>query len=254
MSNASCYFLQMALPTDFPNWGSNGNYTTGPDIGTPVGVAPSSGEIAEGFVPDTAAVPQYVNYLFTNASAWFAYLKALPARSEFLSSSFAWLNLHTFATRPRLATPTTRSSRLAVQKATEASGTGTKYLNTDYRPQFDTSGTQKYTLDFKVPVGGTLTGCTVVVLNGGASGTVTVELWKSEGTLGTSVMLGTNAVTMAGGTASLGVTSPADFAAQTPTDLSYYWITVHTTDNSGVSNWDRASVQWTDPGFLSGLG
>ncbi len=82
----------MALPgTDFPAWSATTNYISGPDVGTPTKVLPSAGEIAEGFVPETAAVPQHVNYLFANIKQHITYLRNLAAEA------FTWTAAHTFS-------------------------------------------------------------------------------------------------------------------------------------------------------------
>lgn len=79
----------MAKPgTLFPTWASLSNYSTGPDVGTPTKIMPSAGEIADGFVPDTAAVPQYMNSLLNLASQWFTYLNGLASDAQFLGNSF----------------------------------------------------------------------------------------------------------------------------------------------------------------------
>jgi hypothetical protein len=80
----------MTLPvTDFPAFASNANYATGPDVGTPTKVVPPAP--ADGFVPETAAVPQYVNYLFENIKQHITYLRNLAAEA------FTWTGVHTWS-------------------------------------------------------------------------------------------------------------------------------------------------------------
>lgn len=88
----------MAQPsTDFPDFASDTNYATGPDVGTPTKVAPSAGEISSGFIRQTAAVPQYMNYLLSTARQWFNYLKTLQSDAQFLGFNFSWTGTHTHA-------------------------------------------------------------------------------------------------------------------------------------------------------------
>lgn len=81
----------MAKPLSNFTWSTQTNYTTGPDIGTPTKVAPSSGERAEGFVPDTAAVPQNMNSVLSEIAGWLLYVAGLASDSEFLSAIQGWV-------------------------------------------------------------------------------------------------------------------------------------------------------------------
>lgn len=82
----------MPIPaTDFPDWSNEPNYITGPDVGTPTTVLPSAGEIDEGFVAETAAVPQHVNYLFRRVKEHLDYLRGLA------TEAITWTAAHVFS-------------------------------------------------------------------------------------------------------------------------------------------------------------
>ncbi|MEY4507973.1 MAG: hypothetical protein RLZZ450_95 [Pseudomonadota bacterium] len=76
----------MAKPVSNFNWASNANYATGPDNGTATKVAPSSGDIQNGFIRNTAAIAQTMNWVLGTAiKEWLTYLAGLAADSEFLA-------------------------------------------------------------------------------------------------------------------------------------------------------------------------
>lgn len=238
-------------PASVPEWASDATFTSGPKAGSPTKVQPSSGAEHQGDVPGQPYRSERHNWLWALLSAWAFYLSDLPNQTQFLNKAFAWIGNHTFATRPQLATPTVRSSRLRVMDAVSLKSGGATF-DTNNRPSFDNTGTaQVYLLTFKVPVGGTLNGISIVVQNGSPAN-VTVDLWKTSGTSSTDVQLGT--ATTYGGTGALSITAPTNFTADVPTDLTYYWMIVRSDDSSNTATWNRATVQWTDPGFLSSIG
>ncbi len=87
----------MAKPFNNFEWATNTNYSTGPDAGTPTRVAPSAGEIDNGFVRNTAAVPQHMNWALGEIQEWLEYLAGLESDAEFLSNDFEWTGEHTFS-------------------------------------------------------------------------------------------------------------------------------------------------------------
>lgn len=73
------------MPTTPFSWAPDANYPSGPDAGTPTKVAPSSGEIASGFVRGTAAVAQHINWILgSQVQDWLTYLAGLSTDAEFL--------------------------------------------------------------------------------------------------------------------------------------------------------------------------
>jgi hypothetical protein len=52
--------MTIASPVALPDWASNANYATGPDVGTPTKVDP--GSAADGFIKGVVAAPQHVNH------------------------------------------------------------------------------------------------------------------------------------------------------------------------------------------------
>jgi hypothetical protein len=52
--------MTIAFPVAVPDWASNANYATGPDIATPTKIDP--GAAANGFIKGVVAAPQHVNY------------------------------------------------------------------------------------------------------------------------------------------------------------------------------------------------
>lgn len=64
----------MPRPTDFPTWGTDANFTSGPAAGSPVVQTPSAGERAQGFVPGTGFISEFANYILNRLSANVNYL------------------------------------------------------------------------------------------------------------------------------------------------------------------------------------
>lgn len=56
----------LPISADLPLWSTDTNFTNGPDTGTPTKVAPSAGQIAEGYLPDSEPPAQWFNW-FQNA-------------------------------------------------------------------------------------------------------------------------------------------------------------------------------------------
>lgn len=54
-------------------WATDENYTSGPFINEPNKAAPSSGDIAQGFVPGTPIRPEVINYILNNFSQHISY-------------------------------------------------------------------------------------------------------------------------------------------------------------------------------------
>lgn len=60
----------MSAPTEHPDFATDTNYTNGPDVGTATKVEPSSGELAEGHIRETAPSPQKMNWWQNLVGKW----------------------------------------------------------------------------------------------------------------------------------------------------------------------------------------
>ncbi len=78
----------MAKPFNNFEWATNPTYVTGPDAGTATKVAPSAGEVEDGFVRDTAAVAQHMNWALGQIQEWTDYLAGIEYDSGFLGTAF----------------------------------------------------------------------------------------------------------------------------------------------------------------------
>jgi hypothetical protein len=185
----------MTLPvTDFPAWSATTNYTTGPDVGTPTKVAPSAGEIAEGFVPETAAVPQYVNYLFANIKQHITYLRGLTAEALTWTAAQIFSNTATFNGAVTMTSTVTTSFELgyAIPKTCRVMVPPTEFEAIEggiwlYAP--NTGGASVWVSTptvtpellvghVRVPNEATVTGCQVSVFSNNTADTGEVKFWR----------------------------------------------------------------------------
>ena len=86
----------MAKPSTTPSWGTDTNFATGTESGTPVKVEPSSGYKAQGFIPGGYAVSPYLNWFMNLVFQWCTYLDGLNTDAQFLALTWAWTAAHTF--------------------------------------------------------------------------------------------------------------------------------------------------------------
>ncbi len=61
-------------PTDFPDWATNPNWVSGPDIGQPTKALPVVGRIADGWRNGDVPPPQEQNYEMNLLGQWIRYL------------------------------------------------------------------------------------------------------------------------------------------------------------------------------------
>lgn len=80
--------MTIAFPVAVPDWASNANYSTGPDVGTPTKVDP--GSAANGYIKGVVAAPQHVNYALNLLTA--GYNQHVQALNRALT--IATLHLH----------------------------------------------------------------------------------------------------------------------------------------------------------------
>lgn len=64
----------MARPDDLPTFATDTNFTNGPDVGTATKIAPSSGELAEGHIRNTAPSAQKQNWWQNNVGEWVGWV------------------------------------------------------------------------------------------------------------------------------------------------------------------------------------
>lgn len=94
----------MAQPVVDPNWASDTNFASGPEIGTPTKIDPGAGVLAQGYVPDERFKAQRTNYVLYWLCQWAAYLKGLASDATFLAIAFVWTSLHRFTAGLRAST------------------------------------------------------------------------------------------------------------------------------------------------------
>jgi hypothetical protein len=257
----------MALPTDFPTWASDTNYSSGPDNGQPTKVVPTSGDQASGFVALTAANPRKFNWLLNNAAQWFAYLKALPSRSEFLSSTFAWTAQHTFTLDVNYNAAKTFARFLPLISAQVTGG-----APADVYFQGGTVGVQSFwkwssgvsaeiVVDLDLPTGAVLTGMTALFSQSGGTNTglsVALATWAvnaSTGAIG-SVTQMRAATATPGATGAVVVSVPVAGGASQAIDRSTnqyaLLVAADTTSSLATIKLNGLWVQYTMPGYRNG--
>jgi hypothetical protein len=161
----------MAKPVVPFEWATDPTYTTGPDVGTPTKVAPSAGEIDSGFVRNSAAVAQHVNWLFgSQVQPWLTYLSGLSTDSEFLGGPFAWTGAHTHTQEHAFDAPKTYSKWLPLTSGQSSDITKVYYQGTiglDDEVEFapGNSGTDTWTMDLDLPTGAVVTGLHLAARN-----------------------------------------------------------------------------------------
>ena len=89
----------MSSPTTNPPiWGSDTNFSSGPDSGEPVKVAPSAGVLAQGFVPGFSFLAAIINYVLYWLSSWVEFFRAESDTSKFGDGSDGTVTLGTAGT------------------------------------------------------------------------------------------------------------------------------------------------------------
>lgn len=86
----------MAKPAAPVDWATDATYATGPEVGDPPRLEPSSGFKAQGFIATEEAAARHINWALGALGDWTAYVDGLPTDADFVDEDFAWGGEHVF--------------------------------------------------------------------------------------------------------------------------------------------------------------
>lgn len=78
------------------SWATDATYATGPEVGDPPRLEPSSGFKAQGFIATEEAAARHMNWALGQLGDWTAYVNGLPTDADFVDEDFTWGGAHTF--------------------------------------------------------------------------------------------------------------------------------------------------------------
>lgn len=164
----------MAKPSSTFEWATNTNYVTGPDAGTPTKVEPSAGEVDDGFVRNTAAVAQHMNWALGQVQGWTDYLSDLHNETEFLNKTYTWTGVQALGGSVETTYSAARSRVIninpqacfGVWDTSGNGGAGIDLLGGAYVRESTTLGTtveSTIAIPLVLPIGAVITGWAAVV-------------------------------------------------------------------------------------------
>jgi hypothetical protein len=254
----------MAKPSDTFQWATT--------LGTTVD--PGAARKASGFLYGRLAPPKWFNWLFNGAGQWHAYLNNLHGETEFLNKAYTWTGLHTFSggvgADPNYGTPVSRWVDMPITlfqlatgwtKQVNYGGSGSTLVYADTAFNSNSPSAQPLIAEFRLPKDVGLTGVSVLVTQGNASGTerVRVKVWRITDDFvasfvnPTATQIGTQ---VAGASAGLQLLTATFASTVADSTTERFAVTVTPSDTAATnSDWVRSwRIQVSEPGPRNSAG
>lgn len=80
----------MPLPAELPEWSTDTNYSSGPDVGLPTRLIPTSGERASGYIRGTRPPARKLNWLIGLVCDWITHLSSERPHVQTFETAGVW--------------------------------------------------------------------------------------------------------------------------------------------------------------------
>lgn len=260
-----------AKPSTVPDWASDTNYSSGPQVGLSTKLAPSSGYRNQGCVPEKSAPGRFMNWLFNLFSIWCAYLDDLHNSADFLNKSYTWLTgVHRFTNGLRaagislegatevvytdaagVAAPKARSTLLHLNEACCDSNNGARWSRAGAGNIYPINTGDGSPVSIRLPQGAVLQSVRAWVVPG-ASAAISMSVYAVSrdpvtGAIAVGSALGTGGTQVSSGAALQALQAASINATIDNTDTTYEVI-FNANSTAGSPEIRLAYAIWTDPG------
>lgn len=272
-------------PSNLASWGTDTNFSSGPENGTAVKVEPSAGAKSQGWVPGQPFRGPRMNWWQNTVYTWIQYLNDLHNSADFLNKSYAWITgAHSFGggvttngaldvngavtvaqdivldgggNLPRYDTPLSHTIQVPTTSlVADSSADVLEWFNSN--AALLKTATGNYRCQFRLPSGSTVQDVFVTMQHQAAAGTaMTISVTRvryngsSAPTLGALRSTGSNLVAAGStGTGSQNITFTPDQNASVTAD-DWFEIRIFASDvaSSGTADLIRSiRVAFLDPG------